>query len=275
MMAVKNILVAVNESTGSADAVQAALQMQAKYDAHLTGILVHYGNPDRFAAENWVPGNVQRIMESGIHRREAGVEESFRAAAEGRVPAEKLHWLALSGAPDDTLSKYVAMYDVLVMGRNASRSHPATDLHPERVAMKSGRPILVVPTPWDPACIDRRAVLAFDGRKAASRVIHDAMLYLETKTHVDVVSSGEKMFRPENSIGPVDLLARHGVKAERVRLPGRGRHFGEELLAWCNKVEAGVLFTGVYEQGIFREELLGGATRHVLDHARIPVMISY
>ena len=274
-MAIKNILVAVNESTGSKSAVEAAIQMQAKYDAHLTGILVHYGHRDQFAAENWVPDNVRKIMSDGIRQKEAAVEREFRATAEGRVPADKLHWLALSGEPDDTLAKYVVMYDVAVMGPNAQKSHPAIDLHPERVAIKSGRPILVVPTPFDPATLNKRAVVAFDGRKAASRIIHDAMLYLETKSQVDVVSSGEKMYKPANSIGTVDLLARHGVKADRIRLPGSSRHFGEELLAYCDKVDAGVLFMGVYEQGLFREELLGGATRHVLANATIPVMISY
>ncbi|PVH27587.1 universal stress protein [Pararhodobacter oceanensis] len=274
-MAIKNILVAVNGSTGSRSAVEAAIQMQAKYDAHLTGILVHYGHRDRFTEENWVPDNVRMIMSDGIRQKEAVVERDFRAAAEDRVPAEKLHWLALSGEPDDTLAKYVVMYDVAVMGPNARKSHPAIDLHPERVALKSGRPILVVPTPFDPASLNKRAVVGFDGRKAASRVIHDAMLYLETKSQVDIVSAGDKMYKPANSISAVDLLARHGVKADRIRLPGGSRHFGEELLAYCDKVDAGVLFMGVYDQGIFREELLGGATRHVLANATIPVMISY
>lgn len=274
-MAVKNILVAVNGSTGSQSAVEAALLMQAKYDAHLTGILVHYGHRDRFTAENWVPDNVRTILGDGIRQKEAAVEKGFRAAAQGRVPAQKLHWLALSGEPDDTLAKYVVMHDVAVMGPNARKSHPAIDLHPERVALKSGRPILVVPSPFDPASLNKRAVVAFDGRKAASRVIHDAMLYLETKSQVDIVSSGETMYKPANSIGAVDLLARHGVKADRIRLAGGSRHFGEELLAYCGKVDAGVLFMGVYEQGLFREELLGGATRHVLANATIPVMISY
>lgn len=237
-MSIKNILVAVNSATGSAEAVEAALLMQGKYDAHLTGILVHYGVRDRFSAEHWVPDNVRTIMDDGIHDREAAVEQVFRRAAEGRVPADKLHWLALSGDPDDTFSKYVVMYDVAVMGRNAGRANPATELHPERVAYRSGRPILVVPTPFDPESLNKRAVVAFDGRKAASRVVHDAMTILETKTHVDVVSSGNRMFKPANSIGVVDLLARHGVSADRVRLAGGSRNFGADLLAHCLKVDA-------------------------------------
>ena len=273
-MAIKNILVAVNESTGSANAVRAALLMQQKYDAHLTGILVHYGERDRFADDNWMPDNVRAIMEADVHDREAEVEAAFRAAAQKTVPADKLHWLALSGQPDDTLAKYVVMYDVLVMGQNAHRAHPATDLHPERVALKSGRPILVVPAEYDPTGIDKRAVLAFEARRAASRLIHDAMLFLETKPEVDVVSSSGRMFKPANSIGAVDLLARHGVSARRVRLPKDRKHFSEALLNYCDEVEAGTLFMGVYEHGIFQEELFGGATRHVLENAKIPVMIS-
>lgn len=274
-MAIKNILVVVNQSTGSASAIQAALQMQQKYDAHLTGILVHYGTRDRFSDENWVPDNVRAILNSGIHEREAVVEQGFRAAAEEIVPPDKLHWLALSGQPDDTLAKYVVMYDVAVMGSNAARTDPATDLHPERVVLKSGRPLLVVPTHYDPSTIEKRAVVAFDGRRAASRVIHDAMLYLETKSQVDIVSSGDAVFKPTNSIGAVDLLARHGVKAERIRLEGGRRRFGDQLLDYCAKTDAGTLFMGVYEKGIFREEMFGGATSYVLENATVPVMISH
>lgn len=274
-MAIKNILVAVNGSTGSVDAVQAAMLMQQKYDAHLTGLLVHYGTRDRFGAENWMPSNVRTILEGDIHDQERSLEQGFRDAAAKIVPAEKLHWLAMSGEPDDTMAKYVVMYDVAVMGRNAIRARAETDLHPERVALKSGRPILIVPPNFDPTTIDKRAVLAFDGRRAASRLIHDAMLFLETKSHVDIVSSGNKMYKPANSIGATDLLERHGVKGQRVRLPKQSRNFGAELLAYCDKVGAGTLFMGVYEHGVFREELFGGSTRYVLDHARIPVMISH
>lgn len=274
-MAIKNILVVVNQSTGSVGAIKAALQMQQKYDAHLTGILVHYGTRDRFGDENWVPDNVRAILDSGIQEREAFVEQEFREAAKDTVPAEKLHWLALSGQPDDTLAKYVAMYDVAVMGSNAARTDPATDLDPERVVLKSGRPLLVIPANYDPSTIEKRVVVAFDGRRAASRVIHDAMLYLETKSQVDIVSSGEAMFKPTNSIGAVDLLARHGVNADRVRLRGGARKFGEQLLEYCANVDAGTLFMGVYEKGIFREEMFGGATSYVLENASIPVMISH
>lgn len=274
-MAIKNILVAVNESTGSKDAVDAALLMQRKYDAHLTGFLVHYGARDRFGNENWMPDNVRKIMGDNIQERERSVEKMFRSACSGVVPEDKLHWTALSGEPDDTLAKYVVMYDVVVMGRNASRAHAATDLHPERVALKSGRPILVVPTPFDPTTIEKRAVLAFDGRRAASRLIHDAMAYLETKTQVDIVSFGDRMYKPENSIGTVELLARHGVNGKRVRLPKGRTNIADDLLAHCKAVDAGTLYVGVYEHGIFREELFGGATRRILEQATIPVMISH
>ncbi len=275
MMAIKNILVVVNQSTGSVGAIRAALQMQQKYDAHLTGILVHYGTRDRFSDENWVPDNVRAVMNRGIKAREAIVEQGFREAAERIVPPDKLHWLALSGQPDDTLAQYLVMYDVAVMGSNAARTDPDTDLHPERVVLKSGRPLLVIPKDYDPATIEKRVVVAFDGRRASSRVIHDAMLYLETKSHVDIVSSGEAIFKPANSIGAVDLLSRHGVKADRIRLTGGTRRFGEQLLDYCAQVDAGTLFMGVYEKGIFREEMFGGATSYVLENASIPVMISH
>lgn len=273
-MAIKNLLVVFNDAKVSESALKAALQMQQKYDAHLTGLLVHYGDRDKMA-ERWLPENVRGIARSGVTAREAQTEARFRQACEGIVPTDKTHWIAMSGSPDDTIVKYAVMYDVVIAGQHCDDTEASVDIHPERIALNSARPVIVVPTDYDEDAINRRAVIAWDGRKSATRVLYDAMQILETKAEVDVVSSGEGVYKPENCIDVVTALSRHGVTAERVRLTKQSRKFGAELLAYCNKVNAGIVIIGVYEKGVLREEIFGGATSHVLKHAKIPVVISH
>ena len=275
-MAIKNILVAYDGSPVSEKSLQAALQMQAKYDAHLTGILIHMGQRDHFSEDYWMPDNVRSVLSEGIHASESEVEGRFRSMAESQVPHNKLHWYAMSGDPDTTLAKYSVMYDLTVIGQHTAGTGAATELHPERIALKSGRPVLVIPETYDPDTINRRAVLAFDGRMASTRALHDAMQVLETKSGVDVVSIGDVAYKPENSIGVVDLLARHGVAANRIRLPQKkARRIGQQILAYCAEVNAGMLVMGAYEHGLIREELFGGATKYVAEHANIPVMVTH
>lgn len=273
-MSIKNLLVAFNEGQSSQNALQAALLMQKKYDTHLTGLLVHYGDRDKFIGENWVPADLREKIEDGLHAQETAVELMFRRACEGQVPADKCHWIAMSGSPDETVAKHAVMYDLTVVGQHSSDANAAIDLYPERIAIQSARPVLVVPNTYDPDSIDRPAVIAWDGRKAGTRVLHDAVQMLETKSEVHVISFGEAVHRPENAIEVITSLERHGVNALRINLPRKTRRFGEEILDYCQKINAGTLVMGVYEKGIFKREMIAGASQHVLEHADIPVLIS-
>ena len=54
-MAIKNILVAFNGSEASENALVVAAQMQKKYAAHVTGLLAHEGQRDKFASRLQLP----------------------------------------------------------------------------------------------------------------------------------------------------------------------------------------------------------------------------
>ncbi len=213
-------------------------------------------------------------MTTGIREKEAKVQQEFRDAT-AVVPEDKQHWIAMSGSPDETVAMHAVMYDMTVVGQHSINTNAAIDLHPERIARKSGRPVLMIPKELDEDAINRRAVLVFDARAASTRVLHDAMQILETKNHVDIVSFGDEVVRPDNSISVVEFLRRHGISADRIRLPRRPRHIGEDIIAYCKKVNAGTLFMDIYGRGSMRDEILfGGATRYVLEHSKIPVLVS-
>lgn len=273
-MAINNLLVVFNDAKVADSALRAALLMQAKYDAHLTGLLVHFSNRDRAQSDYWLPSNVKSAARTAVRDREDAMEQRFRTACAGRVPPQKTHWISMSGSPDETIARYAVMYDMTIAGQQSRSTDAAVDVHPERIALKSARPVLVMPAEFDAGAIDRRAVIAWDGRRAASRVIRDAMDVLQTKAEVDVVSFGDRVYRPAKSIDVVTALSRHGIEARRVRLPRPHGNPGPALLDYCDSVNAGMVISGVYERGVLREELFGGMARHILHHARIPVLVS-
>ncbi|NKB16413.1 MAG: universal stress protein [Sphingomonadales bacterium] len=71
-------------------------------------------------------------------------------------------------------------------------------------------------------------------------------------------------------------LARHGVScvADHVR-PKAAAEAGAELLAQVGKHDCDLLVMGCYGHSRLREFILGGATRHVLQHATVPVLMSH
>ena len=162
-MAIKNILVAFNGSDASENALIVAAQMQKKYAAHVTGLLAHEGQRDKFANRPWVPENGREIIETAVHFEETRLQSRFREVL-GTAPKDKVHWITLAATPDRTVAQYACMYDITIVGRHVANEPAETSLHPERIAMKAGRPVLVVPPfDLDPSSIDKPTVLAWGG----------------------------------------------------------------------------------------------------------------
>ncbi|MGE5622777.1 MAG: universal stress protein, partial [Bacillota bacterium] len=70
------------------------------------------------------------------------------------------------------------------------------------------------------------------------------------------------------------FLARHGVKVE-VCLLSAGGDTGEAILAHAGYFGAGLVVMGGYGHARFREVLLGGVTRTVLDRMTVPVLMAH
>ena len=69
-------------------------------------------------------------------------------------------------------------------------------------------------------------------------------------------------------------LARHGIRVQVVQ-HHTGQEVGAALLALANEVNADLIVMGGYGHTRFREILLGGVTRTVLDAMTVPVLMSH
>ena len=207
----------------------------------------------------------------------AKIEAQFRDQAAGRIDADKLHWISRYGRSDATVAEYARMYDVTIVGRyDALSGGEHLELHPDRIALKSGRPVLVVPRGWQPDRIHEHAVVAWDGGRAVTRAVNDAMQILETKQLVTVltVQNGGGAKRLEG-IDIQTALQRHGIDVEMKSVPPGGLSVGARILAECRALDTGLLVMGAYEHSVFREELIGGATRDILRDTDRPVLIAH
>lgn len=276
-MAIKNILVAYNGSESSDAAVHAAVLAHEKYGAHVTGLLAHASATSRLGRYTWVPETVRQTLDTLEADAHAGIHERFSQAIAGRVPEGRLHWIESSGESDATVADYARMYDLTIVGRrDILQGAKRLELHPDRIAMRSGRPVLVVPRDYRPEQIHEHAVLAWDGHRTATRAMNDAMQILETKQKVTVLSvdDGERG-RSLDGIDVATALARHEIDVEVAERPLGGKGVGQTILDFCDEEGAGLLVMGAYEHSMFREELFGGVTRFVLEHAKLPILISH
>lgn len=274
-MSIKNILVAYNGTKSSECALNVAILMAKKYDAHLTGVLTH-GLPNiLYSYGGHFPQIAMKQMEDADREHRAEVRKNFETATID-LPSDKMHYLDVFGEADAKLMEVARTYDIVVMGNPEKDSdYQHMVVHPDVVARNSGRPVLVVPDGYRIEALDERAVLAWDGRRAAARALSDAMQILESKTEVAVLTIGHADDF-ERKLKPImEHLDRHEIPAHPV-LKARGRDsVAQVILDVVEEEKAGILVMGAYEHAKLAEDLFGGVTNTIVNRSPVPVLLSH
>jgi nucleotide-binding universal stress UspA family protein len=278
-MSIKNILVAYNGLPGSEAALSGAVQIQQYFDAHLNGLFAH-GNPmlSRQIKQNWMPAAVQSAILEAADSPTAEIKRKFEEAC-ASVPSEKLHWIDSGGSVQRTVARYARLFDLTVLGMHESPDEHTMqhiEIHPDRVAFDSGRPVMTFPANYKGSVFEGRAVVAWDGGRAAARALADAMQILKTEAEVEIVSVGRSPLA--DSLPGIDVgmvLDRHDVNVTLTELPREKRPIADTLVDHCEKIGASLLVMGAYEHSPLREGLIGGVTHDIALRAKLPVLMSH
>lgn len=140
----------------------------------------------------------------------------------------------------------------------------------------SGRPVLVVPEGlkgnWDLGKI----AIAWDGGRAASRAVHDAMPLLAKAGHASLVSAfDDKDIGEHAALDLAEYLERHEISSSHLDVSVAGRTVGAALQHAALSQGAGLLVMGAFGHSRLRDFVLGGATQSTLRALKLPVLFSH
>jgi nucleotide-binding universal stress UspA family protein len=178
------------------------------------------------------------------------------------------------------VTEHARASDVIVlMQRDDAWPYAAYIEEPDRVAMDSGRPVLLIPNSGEARLPPRRATIAWNGGREAARAVFDALPLLASTDAVEILS----LDPPKGGAGGVDLpgadlaetLSRHGLKPELSTGQTGGDGAGAEIARRAAAFGSGLIVMGCYGHSRLREFVLGGATRHILAKARLPVLMAH
>jgi len=272
-MTIKNILVSFNGGAPAVSALKLAINLAERYGAHLTGVLSH-GLPHMlYAYGGHIPqGAMDQLEEADkLHREEVRKEFSAMTSA---LPNQRVHFLDVYGEADEMLMDVALGYDLVVMGPpEKSPNFPHMEAHADVVARNSGKPVLVVPKGYDAANFNSNVLLAWDGKRAASRAMSDVVKLLEARAKITVLCVGEQKSASERAQPVLTHLERHGFETELVC--EKARKIAKTILATAKDKNVGILAMGAYEHAKLAEDLFGGVTNTVLKKAKVPVLLSH
>lgn len=162
------------------------------------------------------------------------------------------------------------IYDLAVMGRPPQ---VPPELF-ESILFEGGRPALLVPR-GVPAKIGVSVAIAWNGSVETARTIALAMPILQRASAVTVVSvAGWGVPSPGGEELTANLRV-GGIPASHRRVETDGLSNGEAILREASRLNADLLIKGAYTQSRLRQLLFGGATRHIIDAAQIPVLMAH
>lgn len=186
----------------------------------------------------------------------------------------------LDDEPDTGLALQ-ARYSDLVVVSQTDPEEPVSNIVsalPEYVMLNSARPVLVVPYSGRFDSVARHALVAWNGSVEATRALTGALPLLKrcAKVTVAVFNPGARYgLHGEQPGADIALwLARHGVTVE-VTAQRTSLDVGNALLSMAADSGADLLVMGGYGHPRFRELMLGGVTRAVLETMTLPVLMAH
>jgi nucleotide-binding universal stress UspA family protein len=276
-MGLKDLLVHVDNDPACRSRLDVAVALAAKYGAHLTGLHAT-GSPGLPGyAEVELPPSLREEVRHHLEELARQAEQRFHERARQRGILGE--WRLDTGDIVGAMRLHARYADLTVVGQGIDLQGAPHDLAflPEELALGVGRPVLVVPRYGAFETVGERVLIAWNGSREATRAVHDALPLLKRATEVTVLS-----IDPEHDSGSrvpsADIalhLARHGVAAEAASTVGLDIAVGDVLLSRAADLSADLIVMGAYGHSRVREMVLGGATRHLLHHMTVPVLLSH
>lgn len=256
-----------------------AISLAELFDSHIAGIAFAYSSvipsymmPDipSDALANIIAENEKTAREA-VARFEAAAKRSL-LSVEPRMVTES------EDGPPSMFSRMARRFDLSVVRQSDDDKWTNNDVLIEATLFDSGRPLLVVPYIQKDGLKLDRIVCCWDGSRAATRAINDALPFLKKAQAVELFIVTNEKTSDEREIRGVDIgnhLARHGIKVEVETEPAADIDVANAILSHVADCSANMIVMGGYGHSRLREFVLGGATRGILSTMTVPVFMSH
>ncbi|MES2071191.1 MAG: universal stress protein [Pseudomonadota bacterium] len=279
-MSYQSILVHVDQSRHAAERIRIAARIANAENAHLIGVAMTgvsrwmYANSAPMFGDPGMVVNLDFLREkaqSALHDFERIVQNLGVESYETRLVDDE------AGGGVSMQARYS---DLVVIGQTdlEDPSPSVTPDFPEYVVLNCGRPVLIVPYVGHFETVGERALIAWDAGIQAARAVSAAIPLLRRSRITNIaVFNAEKDIGKHGEQPGADIalyLARHKVKVN-VSPQSVDVDTGNALLSLVTDFASDLVVMGGYGHSRFREILLGGVTRTVLDSMTVPVLMSH
>jgi nucleotide-binding universal stress UspA family protein len=257
-----------------------AESIAARFQAHLTGLssnpIPEYrsafvGEPGYLVAETVIELEERVRAEADVAL--ARLKDRFTRIG---VPSEVRNIVDFASEVPGLVTSEARWADLFVASAPYRNSDSfVADRIFEAVLFGAGHAIYVVPPKGRVRGDLRNVIVAWKDTRESARGVAEALPFLRASTGTRIVTVDAEGERGEAAIDIAGHLDRHGVNVEITALEAGNRTVAEVLVDEARKMSADLIVMGAYGHSRFREWILGGATREMLETSDVPMLIAH
>lgn len=286
-MALKDLLVYVDQTERAQERVRLAVDLAARHASHLCALFVR--DRDQAQMNELKSAELGLVSAQRLHELDRQIEAQIdQAASRLRQRFEEMaaergvdpEWRAVNGLLAIVAPQHARYADLCILPHEVQPNRASVNYSfAEQMLFVSGRPVLFVPPNGAAATLGRNVAVAWNSSRAAARAVGDAMPIIERAERTIIISANPTDYVERHGALPVaqlvEHLRRHGAQVELVALSAPSTDaIGGLLQAKALELGADLLIAGAFGQSRLWEKFLGGVTSDLLRNARMPLLMS-
>lgn len=256
-----------------------AISIAEAFDSHIAGVAFADGSSIPSFLMPDFPSHVlaglvaeqERAAREAVARFEEGAKRSLLSVEPRLITQSEF-------GPPSAFSAMARRFDLSVVMQSDDDHGANNDILIEATLFDSGRPLIVVPYIQKNGLKFDRIVCCWDGSRAATRAINDALPLLKKSQTVELFIVTNQKTAGEREIRGAEIgnhLARHGINVEVEAVPAADIDVADAILSHISDCSASMIVMGGYGHSRLREFVLGGTTRGILSTMTVPVFMSH
>jgi nucleotide-binding universal stress UspA family protein len=277
----KTILIPTEDHASMPTVLETARLIAQRFGSCMEGVAVYPAAADFVAVDPVSSLTIASVQEGDeeIERHAQRLFESFMQAhavpPAGQEPAVySQRWVRAGAHGDAVVGSHGRLFDLIVLGRPGRAAQDPRMPPLEAALFESGRPVLIAPAAA-PGVIGVNVLVAWNGSTEQTRTTAFALPLLREAKHVTVLAVEGGMTPGPTAEEFAHYLRMNAVAATAVTEAPGARTTGETILDHARTHGCDLLVKGAYTQSRLRQMVFGGATRHILASATLPVLMAH
>jgi nucleotide-binding universal stress UspA family protein len=275
----KTILIPTEDHDRMPAVLEAALQVARAFDSYMEGLAVR---PAAAAYVTVEPVSGLAIPGADLAEAAQAARAQFESFMQRQGVPQGAHepavlsysWPRAEAVDDGFIGNYGRVFDLIALGRPGPSSQNPRMAPLEAALFESGRPVLIAPDKM-PATLARNVLIAWNGSTEQAHTNAFAMPLLRLAETVTVLTVEGGITPGPSGEDAARQLRRNGIKATALTVKPGTRSTGEAILDHAASLGCDLLVKSAYTHSRLRQMIFGGATRHILANATVPVFMAH